>query len=117
MLGPCWVTKTPNKKSVGNLCLALVLSSNRFWRILGRVQAYIGPLWGVEATGGAPIKFKRKEFLRLGVNRPYWFRLSLGLSKAIPSRPVMVSEGFQMGFRGVSEGSETVWFQRVFRGV
>ena len=65
-----------------------------------------------------------------------------GLSKAIPSRPVMVSEGFQRGlkpcgfrgvsrvvserfqrglkpsgFRGVSEGSETVWFQRGFRGV
>ena len=29
----------------------------------------------------------------------------------------MVSEGFQSGFRGVSEWSETVWFQRVFRVV
>ena len=44
------------------------------------------------------------------------------ISKAIPRRPVMVSEGFQRGlkpcgFRGVSEGSETAWFQMVFRGV
>ena len=34
----------------------------------------------------------------------------------------MVSEGFQRGlkpcgFRGVSEGSETVWFQKGFRGL
>ena len=45
-----------------------------------------------------------------------------GFSKAIPRRPVMVSEGFQRGLkpcgvRAVSEGSETVWFQRGFRGV
>ena len=42
--------------------------------------------------------------------------------KAIPKRPVMVSEGFQRGlkpcrFRVVLEWSETVWFQRGFRGV
>ena len=45
-----------------------------------------------------------------------------GFSKAITRRPVMVSKGFQRGlkpcgFRGVSEGSETVWFQRGLRGV
>ena len=61
-----------------------------------------------------------------------------GLSKAIPRRPVMVSEGFQRGFKEVwnrvvsegfqrglkpcgfkrvSEGFETAWFQRGFRGV
>ena len=45
-----------------------------------------------------------------------------GFSKAIPRLPVRVSEGFQRdlkpcGFRGVSEGSETVWFQGGFRGV
>ena len=42
--------------------------------------------------------------------------------KAIARRPVMVSEVFQRGlkpcgFRGVSEGSETAWFQTGFRGV
>ena len=51
-----------------------------------------------------------------------------GLFKAVPKRPVMVlgsetvSERFQnglkpCGFREVSEGSETVWFQRGFREV
>ena len=50
-----------------------------------------------------------------------WMNIRL-LQEAMSRRPVMVSEGFERGlkpcgFRGVEEGSETVWFQRGFRGV
>ena len=50
---------------------------------------------------------KLASFLKKAPKRPFF------LSAAIPSGPVMVSEGFQNGIRVVSEGSETVWFQRV----
>ena len=66
------------------------------------------------------------RFLTLSRGEKRWFQTSLKLEGSEttcfsihghPSRPVMVSEGFQNGFRGVSEGSETVWFQKGFRVV
>ena len=68
MLGPCWATKIPNtkRKVLGIYVWAFWGASfesqqkgfpvgSWFWRVLGHVQAYIGPFWGVKATGGAPI--------------------------------------------------------------